>query len=132
MNTADIWTPEQVAKFKDRYVDWPYTAPREPFAKLVESHEALRAQLAQAAQTINELHEIAVLEAQLRGKVVTELAEAQADVRASAEAIRSYFDRCPENYFSGQCGGEWPCLHVESPMRKTLGRSGVRRLMEEA
>ena len=57
--------------------------------------------------------------------------EAEAAVRTLAEAIRSYQQGCPDNHHGKACGGDWPCDHVEGPMRQALALPTVDRILVE-
>ena len=137
----DILTPGQV-----RLVRRHTSVPQQE--ALCDSHEALREQLAEALGTTYCAYCGASfpLDAPNSSTLVTEhiytcpkhpmrdvekqLAEAQDDVWAAAEAITGVLDGCPEN-----CE-EWLldhtlCRHRSGLLIRVLSRFGVKRVMEE-
>ena len=61
-----------------------------------------------------------------------QLTEAQAAIRAVGEAVQNYFAGCSYNKYGKPCGGDWPCDHVQIPLRKIVALPAVKLAMRAA
>lgn len=59
-----------------------------------------------------------------------QLAEAQVAVQVLAEAVQNYFAGCLDNKYGKPCGGDWPCGHIQTPMKDALALLAVQRAIE--